>query len=64
MIAVHVHVEPLDGGGLPWRDRLVTLRGQLTLIRLRAEQGIPLSVASIRRAEDLARSLESEELAA
>jgi len=64
MIAVCVHVEPLDGAGIPWRDRLTILRGQLTIIRTRAESGIPISVECIARAEQLARSLESEELAA
>lgn len=64
MIAVRVHVELLDGGGIPWRDRLTILRGQLTIIRTRAENGIPVSVESIARAERVARELEAEELAA
>jgi hypothetical protein len=64
MISVRVHVEPLDGGGIPWRDRLTILRGQLTIIRSRAESGIPVSVESIARAERVARELEAEELAA
>ena len=64
MISVRVHVEPLDRGRIPWRDRLTILRGQLTLIRTRAERDIPVSVESIAGAEKLARSLESEELSA
>jgi hypothetical protein len=64
MIQVRLHVEPLDGGGIPWRDRLTILRGQLTIIRTRAERGIPVSVESIARAERLARGLETEDLAA
>jgi hypothetical protein len=64
MIAVRVHVEPLDRGGIPWRDRLTILRGQLTIIRTRAESGISVSVESIARAERVARELEAEELAA
>jgi hypothetical protein len=46
--------------GLPWPDRVVILRGQLTIIRKRVEQGIPASIKSIRRAEELARTLEDE----
>lgn len=61
---VRVHIEPLDGGGIPWRDRLTILRGQLTIIRARAESGIPVSVESIAQAERLARGLEAEDLAA
>lgn len=61
-LQLRVHVEPLDGGGIPWRDRLTILRGQLTIIRKQAESGSPVSVESIARAERMARSLESEEL--
>ena len=61
MIEVRIHVEPLDGPALPRCDKLTILRGQLTLIRMRAEQGIPVSVECIARAEKLARGLESEE---
>lgn len=64
MMQVRIHVEPLDISSLPWRDRLTILRGQLTIIRTRAEQGIPVSFESIARAEQLARGLEAEELAA
>jgi hypothetical protein len=38
-------------------DLLVILRGQLTVLRLRAEQGLPVSVESIALAENLARTL-------
>jgi len=62
MIEVRLHVEPLDRADLPRRDRLTILRGQITLILMRAEQGIPVSVEGMARAERLARSLESEEL--
>jgi hypothetical protein len=62
VIDVHLHVESLDPSGLPRQDLPTILRGQLTILRVRAEQGIPLSVESLERAEGLARSLESEEL--
>ncbi len=64
MIVIRIHVDPLDGAGIPWRDRLTILRGQLTIIRTRAESGIPVSVESIARAERVARELEAEELGA
>jgi len=62
MIQVRVHLEPRDCVDISRRDKLTILRGQLTIIRMRAESGIPVSVESIARAECLARSL--EELAA
>lgn len=64
VIQVRLHVEPLDRADLSRSDKITILRGQLTIIRTRAEQGIPVSVESITRAERLAWSLESEELAA
>jgi hypothetical protein len=64
MIVVRVYVEPIDNGVLPRSDRLTVLRGQLTVLRMRAEQGIPMSVESIARAERLARTLELHEVAA
>jgi hypothetical protein len=64
MIEVRLHVEPLDGEGIPLRDRLTILRGQLTIIRMRAEQGISVSVETIARAERLAAALELFEVAA
>lgn len=62
MIELRMHIEPIDPSGFPRRDLSTILRGQLTIIRLRAEQGIPVSVESLERAERLARSLESEDL--
>jgi hypothetical protein len=64
LITVHLHVERIGNGALPLPERLTVLRGQLALLRMRAEQGIPVSVESIARAERLARGLEAEELAA
>jgi hypothetical protein len=64
VIEVHLHIEPLDSADLSHRDKLTILRGQLTIIRIRAEQGIPVSVQCIARAERLARSLDSEDLSA
>ena len=63
-IELHIRVEPLDDSTLPRRDRLTILRAQLTLIRERAERGIPVSVESISRAEELARTLELVEVSA
>jgi hypothetical protein len=62
VIELRIHVESLDD--IPRRDKLTILRGQLTIIRMLAESGIPLSVEAIARAERLARELEAEELAA
>jgi hypothetical protein len=64
MIELRVHVEPLDRAAIPRRERLTILRGQLTLIRMRAERGIPVAVEAIGRAEQLARTLEAVEVAA
>lgn len=64
MIEVRVHVEPLDRADIPRRDKITILRAQLTLLRMRAEQDIPVSVECIARTEELARSLESKELSA
>jgi hypothetical protein len=63
-IEVHLRVESLDSPGLTRAQILTTLRGQLTLIRRRAETGIPVSVESIARTEKLARTLELYEVAA
>jgi hypothetical protein len=62
VIELRIHVEPADG--IPRRDRLTILRGQLTVLRMRAERGIPVSVEAIARAENLARTLEVFEVAA
>jgi hypothetical protein len=53
-------IEPLGESQLSWNDKLKTLRGQLTLLRMLVERDKPVSVESIRRAERLARSLESD----
>jgi hypothetical protein len=60
MIGVRVHVDPLDAFSLPRRERLTVLRGQLTLLRLRCESDLPVTVESLAHAERLARSLEEE----
>lgn len=62
MIVVRLHLESF--GPLPRPERLTVLRGQLTILRMRAEQGIAVSVESIARAEQLARTLELYEVAA
>jgi hypothetical protein len=64
MIVVRLHVERIDNGALPRPAGLTVLRGQLTILRMRVEQGIPVSVESIARAEQLARTLELYEVAA
>jgi hypothetical protein len=52
-------IEPFDDvPALPRRDIPTILRGQLSLLRMRAEQDIPVSVECLARAEKLARSLE------
>ena len=63
-VEVRLHLEALNGSELSRQDKLTTLRGQLTLIRERAERGIPVSVAAIRAAESMARSLEGQEITA
>lgn len=63
MIEVHIRVEAIELRGLSRNELQAILQGQLTLIRMRAERGIPVSVESIARAERLARTLEIEELA-
>ena len=62
MIAVRLHVEWIGDGALTRPERLTVLRGQLTILRMRAEQGIPVSVESIARAERVARNLELNEV--
>ena len=64
MIAMRLHVERIGNSVLPRPERLVVLRGQLTILRMRVEQGIPVSVEAIARAEQLARTLELYEVAA
>ena len=60
MIELRLHIEPLDKSELSWRDRITVLRGQLTLVRMRIELGMPAPIESIRRAERLARSIEQQ----
>jgi hypothetical protein len=64
VIVVRLHAERICNGTLPRPERLTVLRGQLTILRMRAEQGIPISVEAIARAEKLARILELLEVAA
>jgi hypothetical protein len=64
MIVVRLHVERIGNGALPRPEGLTVLRGQLTILRMRAEQGIPVSVEALARAEQLARTLELYEVAA
>jgi hypothetical protein len=45
---------------LTWQQRVVILRGQLALIRQRAERGM-IDVSSIIRAEELVRGLQARE---
>lgn len=64
MIVVRLHLEPLGCKALPRSERLTVLRGQLSFLRIGAEQGIPISIETIARAEQLARTLELHEVAA
>ena len=63
MMQVRVHVEPLDGRDLSRPERLVILRGQITLLRCRCEAGLPVTVDALAGAERIARTLELEEVA-
>jgi hypothetical protein len=63
MIELRVHVEDLKDRSLSRADRILILRAQLTLLRKRAEQGIPITADAIERAESLARTLETYEVA-
>jgi hypothetical protein len=56
-IELHLYIESTNPADLARRDRLIVLLGQLTIIRMRAEQGIPVPVEFIARAEGLARTL-------
>ena len=64
VIEPRVHIEALDTRGLSRPVRLAILRAQLTLLRMRAEHGIPISVEVLARTEQLARTLELYEVAA
>jgi hypothetical protein len=63
-IQIRVRIERLDDRGLPRFERLIVLRAQLSLLRMRAEQGIAISVESLARAESIARTLELAEVSA
>jgi len=64
VIVVRLHVEPIGNGAMPRAELLTVLRGQLTFLRIGVEQGLPISVESIARAERVARILELYEVAA
>lgn len=64
MIVIRLYIEPTGNGALLRPERLTVLRGQLTVLRMRAEQGIPVSLESIARAGQLVRTLELYEVAA
>jgi len=49
-----------DASVISRRDLPTILRGQLTIMRMRAEQGIAVSVECLARAEDLAWRIEGE----
>ena len=51
---------PISKQELSPRDRIVALRGQLTLLRKRLQAGLPVTADCVLRAERLARSLEAE----
>jgi hypothetical protein len=63
VIATRLHVERIGNGALPRPERITVLRGQLTVLRMRVEQGILVSVEALARAEQLARTLELYEVA-
>lgn len=60
---VRIHVERFGDGGLSRPERLTMLRGQLTLLRRRYEEEIPITIEPLARAERVARSLELDEMA-
>jgi hypothetical protein len=64
LIQIRLHVEGLADRGLSRPETLTVLRGQLTLLRMRAERGIAISVDLLIRAERLARTLELSEVPA
>jgi hypothetical protein len=47
-------------GSDPRRDKLIVLRGQLTILRRRCEEAIPIDIGSVARAEELALQIEAE----
>ena len=60
MIELRLRVRPLADSELSWNDKIKTLRGQLTLLRMLVELDKPVPIESLSRAERLARSLESD----
>jgi hypothetical protein len=48
LLPVHIHIHEI--GESPARDRAAILLGQLTILRRRAECGIPVTVDSLVRA--------------
>lgn len=62
MIVVRLHLEPLGCNALPRSDRLTVLRGHLSFLRIGAVQGVSIPTDSIRRAEELAKTLELDEV--
>jgi hypothetical protein len=55
----HTH-SPISKQELSPRDRMIALRGQLTLLRKRLQAGLPVTADCVLRAERLAISLETE----
>jgi len=61
VIEVRVHVEPLDDLP-PRKDRIAALRGQITILRSRLENDLPVTLEAVVRAERVAKSLVLEDL--
>jgi hypothetical protein len=63
-IHVRIRVERLnDRGDLSRSERMTILRAQISLLRRRCENGLPVTLDGLLNAERLARSLEMEEVA-
>jgi hypothetical protein len=63
MIVTRLHIKELDEYDLPRPQKLSMLRGQITILRRRSEESIPITVDALERAERIARSLELQEVA-
>jgi hypothetical protein len=62
-IHVRIRVERLnDRGDLSRFERMTILRAQISLLRRRCENGLPVTLHSLLNAEHVARSLELEEV--
>jgi len=60
-IHVRIHVERLDDcGELSQLDRIRVLRAQISLLRRRCEDGLPVTLDGLLNAERFARWLELE----